>query len=50
MADIDWIKWLKIIGEILILIAGGMTKSEAVSKVSAKFGVSESDIWKHGGF
>lgn len=43
-------KWLKIIGEILIIIAGGMSKGEAVSKVATKFGVPENKIWEHGGF
>lgn len=43
-------KWLLIIAKIIALIAGGMSKSEAVSKASAEFGVSESDIWNHGGF
>ena len=43
-------KWLAIIGQILILIAGGMSKSAAVSKASAMFGVPESEIWSHGGF
>ncbi|MEX0053020.1 hypothetical protein AB2T85_20620 [Clostridium butyricum] len=43
-------KWLKIIGRILILIGGGMSKPEAVSKAASEFGISESDIWSHGGF
>lgn len=43
-------KWLLIIARIIALIAGGMSKSEAVSKASLEFGVPESDIWNHGGF
>ena len=43
-------KWIIIMGQILILIGGGMSKSQAVSKASATFGVSESEIWEHGGF
>jgi len=42
--------WVKIIAEIVLLIAGGMSKQSAVSKISAKYGVSEDEIWKHGGF
>lgn len=40
----SWKDWLKIIAEILILIAGGMSKSEAASKVGKKYGVSPSEI------
>lgn len=43
-------KWLIIIGKILIMIGQGIPKAEAVSRVAAKFGVSESEIWEHGGF
>lgn len=46
----DPIFWLKIIRFIIDLIIGGASKEEAVAKASAKFGVSESDIWSHGGF
>jgi len=42
--------WIVIILKILELILGGMSKSDAVSYASKKFGVSESSIWKHGGF
>lgn len=42
--------WVEIIAKILLLIAEGMSKEEAVSKVSAEFGVPESEIWKRGGF
>lgn len=42
--------WLKVIAYIIQLIIEGMPKSQAVSMASAKFGVSESEIWKHGGF
>lgn len=44
------INWTEIIKFILWIILKGGTKAEAVSKASAKFGVSESDIWKRGGF
>ena len=43
-------KWLVIIARIIIIIAGGSSRSEAVSKASREFGVSESEIWSHGGF
>lgn len=38
--------WLKIIGQILIWIAEGLSKDDAISKASAKFGVSASEIRK----
>lgn len=50
MANINWIKWIEIIAEILIIIARGIPKKVAVSMASEKFGVSESEIWAHGGF
>ena len=43
-------KWLIIIGKILILIGTGMSTAAAVSQVAAEFGVSEAEIWAHGGF
>lgn len=43
-------EWVIIIAKILELIAGGMSKSQAVSSVASMFHVSESEIWKHGGF
>lgn len=42
--------WVRIIAEILILIARGMSKDDAVASVSRRFNVPESEIWKHGGF
>ena len=42
--------WLIIIAKILELIAGGMSKPQAVASVANMFNVSESEIWKHGGF
>lgn len=42
--------WVIIIAKILELIAGGMSKSQAVASVSRMFNVSENEIWKHGGF
>ena len=42
--------WLRIIAEIIKLIADGLPKDQAVSQVARKFGVSESEIWKKGGF
>ena len=44
------VNWLKIMIFILQIIASGMSKSSAVHLTSVKFGVSPSDIWKHGGF
>ena len=43
-------EWVIIIAKILELIAGGMSKSQAVSSVAGMFHVCESEIWKHGGF
>ena len=43
-------KWVKIIAKILELIADGQTKDQAVAAVSRMSGISESDIWKKGGF
>lgn len=48
--DIPIIKILKIIAYILKIIAEGGSKESAVAAASRKFGVSESEIWKHGGF
>ena len=42
--------WIEIIAKILILIAGGLSKEEAVAKASIGFGIPENEIWKHGGF
>lgn len=42
--------WVMIIAKILELIAGGMKKQDAVKKVAGMFNISESAIWKHGGF
>lgn len=43
--------WLKIIYYILkLILEDGVSKNEAVSLASKKFGVSESSIWKRGGF
>jgi len=44
------INWVIIIAEVVLLIAKGLSKDDAVSRVAAKFSVSESDIWSHGGF
>lgn len=44
------INWTPIILYILEIIFGGKSKDDAVKKAAAKFGVSESDIWKRGGF
>lgn len=44
------IDWLKIIAYILKIIIEGNSKESAVSMAAVKFGVSESEIWKHGGF
>ena len=43
------LEWLEIIKKILEIILGGGSKEEAVRRVSKEYGVSESDIWKHGG-
>ena len=42
--------WIVIIARIIIIIAGGASKAEAVSQASREFGVPEEEIWKHGGF
>lgn len=43
--------WLPIIRFILwIIFTEGVSKEETVSLASKKFGVSESSIWKRGGF
>lgn len=36
--------WLRIIGEILILIAKGMSQEEAISNAAIKYGVSENTL------
>lgn len=48
MRSVKW--WLCIIAKILEAIADGMSETQAVSSVAKLFGVSESEIWKHGGF
>lgn len=50
MSVLNPVLWLKVIAYIIQLILEGMSKSVAVSMASAKFGISESKIWKHGGF
>ena len=42
--------WVIIIAKILELIAGGMSKPQAVASVVGMFNVSASEIWRHGGF
>ena len=42
--------WVIIIAKILELIAGGMSKTQAVVSVASMFNVSASEIWTHGGF
>lgn len=42
--------WVIIIAKILELIAGGMSKTQAVVSVASMFNVSTSEIWRHGGF
>ena len=42
--------WLIIIAKIIELIAGGMSKTQAVACVADMFDISESEIWRHGGF
>lgn len=43
-------EWVIIIAKILELIAGGMSKPQAVVRVANMFNTSEGKIWKHGGF
>ncbi|MEQ8198693.1 MAG: hypothetical protein ABRQ27_11915 [Clostridiaceae bacterium] len=50
MLILNPVDWLKIIVYILRLIIDGMSKGTAVAMTAAKFRVSESEIWKHGGF
>ena len=42
--------WVIIIAKILELIAGGMSKPQAVASVASMFNVGKSEIWRHGGF
>lgn len=42
--------WVIIIAKILELIAGGMSKPQAVASVASMFNVTENEIWRHGGF
>lgn len=42
--------WARIIAYILKIILEGRDKGDAVRQAAAKFGVSESEIWAHGGF
>lgn len=44
----DWV--IIIITKILELIAGGMSKPQAVVSAASMFNVSASEIWRHGGF
>lgn len=44
------IVWVEIIAYIIKKILEGKSKKDAVQKAASKFGVSESDIWKRGGF
>lgn len=44
------IEWVKIVAEIIEMIAEGLSKDEAVSKAAKKYGVSSSDIYNKGGF
>ncbi|MRH41260.1 hypothetical protein GH741_01065 [Aquibacillus halophilus] len=37
--------WLIIIAHVFLLLAEGMSKSDAVSKASERFGVSKSEIF-----
>lgn len=42
--------WIIDIAKILELIVGGMSKPRAVACAASMFNVSESGIWRHGGF
>ena len=44
------IKWIKVIARILLLIAEGLSKEDAVRDTAASLNISEAAIWKHGGF
>ena len=44
----DWV--IIIIAKILELIAGGMSKPQAVVSAASRFNVSASEIWRLGGF
>lgn len=42
--------WVIIVAKIILLILQGMSKNTAVSTASSLFNISETEIWKHGGF
>ena len=42
--------WVIIIAKILELIAGGMSTPQAIASAASMFNVSESEIWRYGGF
>lgn len=42
--------WVIIVVKIIELIAGGMSKPQAVACAASMFNISESEIWRHGGF
>ena len=42
--------WVIIIAKILELIAGGMSKPKDIASASSMFNVSESEIWRYGGY
>lgn len=48
--NMNILNWIQIIAQIILLITEGISKSQAVSSAASKFKISESEIWKHGGF
>lgn len=42
--------WIEIVLFIISLILKGISREYAVQKAADAFGVSEHDIWTHGGF
>jgi len=44
------IEWAVIIAKIILLVAEGMSKDQAVSAVAKEFGIPSNKIWEHGGF
>ncbi len=45
-----WEFWLRIIAQVLLLIAEGMSKEEAAGSAAKMFGTSAEEIFRRGGF
>ena len=42
--------WIKIIGDVLLLLFSGSDVNHAVHNASMKYNVPSCEIWQHGGF